>query len=77
MKFCIALLAFGAILAFSNGQYGPETNCKDIGPCNPPCKVDVTGPCPVCSCVKCDFSDCNPPCKHYKRGDECICDCDQ
>ncbi|GFQ74391.1 hypothetical protein TNCT_331451, partial [Trichonephila clavata] len=24
-----------------------RTNCKDIGPCNPPCKVDVTGPCPV------------------------------
>ncbi|GFY33434.1 hypothetical protein TNCV_2227031 [Trichonephila clavipes] len=59
-----------------DGQNGPATNCRDIGPCNPPCKVVVTGPCPVCDCVKCDFSNCKPPCKHYKKGNECICDCD-
>ncbi|GFU45392.1 spider silk-constituting element SpiCE-NMa2A5 [Nephila pilipes] len=78
MKFFIAFLVLGVILAFSDADEQPaaETICQSIPVCNPPCVLDRTGPCPRCDCRNtCNVSCTGQNCKIIRNGGQCSCVC--
>ncbi|GFU45387.1 spider silk-constituting element SpiCE-NMa2A1 [Nephila pilipes] len=91
MKVQIALLVLGAVLVLSdakrvrkskpaatggNDQPAPNTICENVPRCNPPCILDISGPCPRCDCSNtCSVSCSGTNCKVIRNGRQCSCVC--
>ncbi|GFU45398.1 hypothetical protein NPIL_327861 [Nephila pilipes] len=73
-----SFLSISPILAFGDADEQPGSNfvCPPVQACNPPCVLDVSGPCNYCDCQnRCPVSCSGTNCKIYRNNGYCSCSC--